>query len=234
MSLSPCSLALTNLAGAQKGTSSGQRTALQTAYNNNITVIVSAGNDNADACGYTPSSSPHVVAVGSVDSTDKKALSSNWGPCVALSAPGVRITSSSNLGDGLYASKSGTSMSAPHVAGIVAAFLATPQGRLVSNPRQIAGALLASATADAVVGNTPTTPNLMAYSRVNAGAASVANLTTCRIVQNCTRYTGSVSYSVLPMSRCRGVECCDGSTDLRVRRSGRVAATRCRRAAASR
>src|SRR5690606_19178525 len=55
------------------------------------------------------------VAVGATDNTDAIAGFSNRGPLVDLFAPGVSVTSS--VPGGAYGPMSGTSMSAPHVAG---------------------------------------------------------------------------------------------------------------------
>ncbi len=61
----------------------GKTLALHDAVENGIkarvTVVVAAGNNNANACNYSPASAPNAVTVGASDSLDRKATFSNWG-----------------------------------------------------------------------------------------------------------------------------------------------------------
>jgi subtilisin family serine protease len=103
-------------------------------------------NGNSSNCGYAsppglntvgnPARAYNVTSVGSTGMNDGQyAPHSNWGPTDSLDtlnpqgypaikpqvvAPGVNILSAVGTGDSAYASWSGTSMSAPHVAGLVA------------------------------------------------------------------------------------------------------------------
>ncbi|KAG8458772.1 hypothetical protein KFE25_005199 [Diacronema lutheri] len=83
-----------------------------------VTVVTAAGNDNWDACVFSPGNAPAAINVGAVRSNDRLAPFTNWGPCVDIFAPGVGVLSAeANTTDGAFAA-SGTSMAAPHVAGV--------------------------------------------------------------------------------------------------------------------
>jgi subtilisin family serine protease len=88
--------------------------------NNGVFTVVAAGNDTADACGYSPARAAEPLTIGATDITDDYASYSNSGGCVQLYAPGTDIVSA-KLGGG-SATESGTSMASPHVAGIAALY----------------------------------------------------------------------------------------------------------------
>jgi serine protease len=66
---------------------------IQELHDARITVIVSAGNDNMDACQRSPASATAEITVGSTDATDTRSEFSKWGSCVYIFAPGRDITS---------------------------------------------------------------------------------------------------------------------------------------------
>lgn len=105
----------------------GRSRAMDDAANNAVRagahVVVSAGNDKKDACSQSPAAAELVITVGASTIEDDMADFSNWGPCVDVFAPGKDILSTWIGRNDATNSISGTSMSSPHVAGLVAYFL---------------------------------------------------------------------------------------------------------------
>ncbi|MFD9482383.1 S8 family peptidase [Streptomyces nojiriensis] len=135
-------------------------TAVVRAVSAGITFTVAAGNDGKDACGGSPASVPQAITVAATDAEDRRALFSNHGRCVDLSAPGVGITSAWKGSTTATARASGTSMAAPHVAGVAALILARGTAR---TPAQVSGELLHSAVSDRITGLPAGTPNLLLH-----------------------------------------------------------------------
>ncbi|ELU42039.1 serine-type endopeptidase [Rhizoctonia solani AG-1 IA] len=108
-------------------------TAIDTAVRNGMHFAVAAGNDNRDACSYSPAGAELAVTVGASTIGDERAYFSNYGKCVDIFAPGLNIKSTW-IGDNTAQSiLSGTSMASPHVAGLLAYYLSI-RGTATFNP----------------------------------------------------------------------------------------------------
>ena len=150
------------------GLSTALNAAVAGAVSKGVTMVVAAGNSNADACSYSPASEPSAITVAASDSADVRASYSNYGSCVDIFAPGSAITSAWNTGPSATNTISGTSMATPHVAGIAALALAANPS---ATPAAVTSFLLANASANQISSAGTGSPNLLAYS-LAAGAPS--------------------------------------------------------------
>jgi len=84
---------------------------------------VAAGNDNRDACSFSPAAAELAVTVGASTLGDDRAYFSNHGKCVDVFAPGLNILSTWIGSKNAVNTISGTSMASPHTAGLLAYLL---------------------------------------------------------------------------------------------------------------
>jgi serine protease len=152
--------------------------AVNLARSRGAVVIVAAGNSNANASGFSPASCTGVVTVAATNRNGGRAAYSNYGAIVAVAAPGGETSSGaangvlSTLNSGTrtpgsdnYAYYQGTSMAAPHVAGVAALMLSRNPSL---TPDQVASLLRSTARAF------PATCSQCGSGIVNAYAAVVA------------------------------------------------------------
>jgi oryzin len=140
--------------------SSALNSAVSSAISSGLTFVVAAGNDNANAANYSPASVSAAITVGATTSSDSRASYSNYGSVLDVFAPGSSITSSYIGSNYATASLSGTSMAAPHVAGLAAYLLGKES---LNSPAAVASRIISLSSSNYVSSPGSGSPNRLIY-----------------------------------------------------------------------
>ncbi|MGW5425141.1 S8 family peptidase [Streptomyces sp. NPDC003943] len=202
-----------SLGGASSTCPSVYQSAINGAISRGTTVVVAAGNSNADASGFTPANCTGVITVAATNRAGSRSFYSNYGTRVDVAAPGGEtrnatdtpgtvttpengIYSTLNSGTTVQSTETykpyqGTSMAAPHIAGLAALLESakpslTPadiKAAIKANARPLPGTCTggcgtgiadAAATVNAVTGTTPPAGNVF----TNATDVQIPDLST--------------------------------------------------------
>lgn len=147
--------------GGQGSCDAASQEAINFANSQGTIVVVAAGNSDMDASGFSPASCQGVITVGAVGPTGERAPYSNYGSRIDVMATGGDTSQTFTFGGKeyvagvlstlkddrtntfIYAFYQGTSMAAPHIAGIVSLMKAQNPGITLA---QALSKLKASAT----------------------------------------------------------------------------------------
>jgi len=140
-----------------------QQDAVNYAWGKGAVIVAASGNDGVTTLTY-PAALTNVVSVGSTDSTDAWA-NTNYGSWLTISAPGASILAAKMAGG--YAATGGSSLAAPHVAGL-AGLLFSANPALTNT--QVVNILTSTAVDLGAAGR----DDKFGYGRINACAAMAA------------------------------------------------------------
>lgn len=152
--------------------------AVNAAVESGVHFAIAAGNEDEDACLSSPAGAEKSITVGASTFSDDRAFFSDWGTCVDVFAPGVNILSTYIGSRNASLSLSGTSMAAPHVAGILSYFLSlqpSPDSEFFDStvsPQQLKEKIINFSTQGVLGDVGEDTPNRLIY---NGGGRKLDN-----------------------------------------------------------
>jgi hypothetical protein len=139
--------------------------AVANAVSAGIVTVVAAGNENSDACGRSPASTPSAITVGAISKTNTRSSYSNFGRCLDIYAPGDDIVSTWIGSNTALNTISGTSMATPHVAGVAAIYRSYNPSKTAI---QVRDDIVQSATVNVISGLDALSPNALLYSAIDS------------------------------------------------------------------
>ncbi|CAI4051177.1 putative subtilisin-like protease YSP3 SKDI_15G1580 [Saccharomyces kudriavzevii IFO 1802] len=143
--------------------------AVNAAVDCGVHFAIAAGNEDEDACLSSPAGAEKSITVGASTFSDDRAFFSNWGTCVDVFAPGINIMSTYIGSRNATLSLSGTSMAAPHVAGILSYLLSLQPAQDSEffydtvSPQQLKEKILKFSTRGVLGDVNEETPNRLVY-----------------------------------------------------------------------
>lgn len=143
-------------------------------------VVAAAGNNNDDVANHWPANCNGVVAVAATSKDGSRAFYSNHGSRIAISAPGGGIggsipvlrnsgTTGPDPNGYIYGQQLGSSLAAPHIAGIASLALAMDRNLTPAEVRQL---LESTARAFPAVSSDPCTTSICGAGIADAAAAT--------------------------------------------------------------
>jgi subtilisin family serine protease len=142
------------------GISSSLDSAVNNSINAGVTYAIAAGNSNTNASNSSPARVGAAITVGSTTINDARSSFSNFGSVVDIFAPGSSITSAWSTSNTATRTISGTSMAAPHVAGVAARYL---QNNRTASPATVRNAIVGAATLNVLTGIPTGTSNRLLF-----------------------------------------------------------------------
>ncbi|MBX4189616.1 S8 family serine peptidase [Candidatus Parcubacteria bacterium] len=190
--------------------------AIKYEHDKGMVVVAAAGNNSVDALDFSPASADDVVTVSATNHLDNRASFSNWGTKIDVGAPGGDSASRGGIDDYILSIKSGdptasmctsgntigtnycivrgTSMAAPHVAGLATLLLAKNPNLTPEEVRQI---LRTGADDIGTIGK----DSDFGYGRINAnGSLLLANTHPLAPYISSPRSRGALSGTAVPVT----------------------------------